>query len=283
MPGITHTKVSAKSDGGDSSLVLPSDWNADHTVSNIGGTPAVVLSTTAAAGNATTYLRTNDQLILFDATAPTTQAFSDAAATGSAAIAARRDHKHAWPALGTSAAAVGTSAGGSAVTPSKSDHVHATGAGTPSTQAFADAAATGTGPAAAMTDHKHAMPAAPTAASVGAVSVINGGLETVSAVGATGTTETLSLTAGNIITLTVDNNCTFTMPSGLTSGVGISFTVILTDSGGPRTITFTGVLWSGGTDPTTMSAASAIDIYSFLTINGGTTWYGFKGGTGFAT
>lgn len=29
MP-ITHSKVSAKSDGGDSSLVLPSDWNADH-------------------------------------------------------------------------------------------------------------------------------------------------------------------------------------------------------------------------------------------------------------
>ncbi|HEY6568556.1 MAG TPA: hypothetical protein VI341_13655 [Actinomycetota bacterium] len=27
---ITHAKVSAKSDGGDSSLVLPSDWNDDH-------------------------------------------------------------------------------------------------------------------------------------------------------------------------------------------------------------------------------------------------------------
>jgi hypothetical protein len=161
MAGITHAKTSAKSDGSDSSLVLPSDWNADHTVGNIGGTPAVVLSSTAAAGNATTYLRTNDQIIAFDATAPTTQAFSDAAAAGSAAVAARRDHKHAWPALGTTAAAVGTSAGGSATTPSKSDHVHATGAGTPSTQAFGDAAATGTGPAASMTDHKHAMPADP--------------------------------------------------------------------------------------------------------------------------
>jgi hypothetical protein len=29
--GVTHTKVSAKSDGGDSTLVLPSDWNASHT------------------------------------------------------------------------------------------------------------------------------------------------------------------------------------------------------------------------------------------------------------
>ena len=28
---ITHAKVSAKSDGGDSTLVLPSDWNAAHS------------------------------------------------------------------------------------------------------------------------------------------------------------------------------------------------------------------------------------------------------------
>jgi hypothetical protein len=30
MSTITHAKVSAKSDGGDSTLVLPSDWNAAH-------------------------------------------------------------------------------------------------------------------------------------------------------------------------------------------------------------------------------------------------------------
>lgn len=35
---------------------------------------------------------------LFDATVPSTQAFGDAAATGSAMVAARRDHKHAMPA-----------------------------------------------------------------------------------------------------------------------------------------------------------------------------------------
>lgn len=28
--GITHAKVSAKADGGDATLVLPSDWNAAH-------------------------------------------------------------------------------------------------------------------------------------------------------------------------------------------------------------------------------------------------------------
>lgn len=64
-----------------------------------GGTPALVLSTSNVAGNAATFIRTNDQIALFDATVPVTQAFADAAATGSAAFAARRDHKHGMPSL----------------------------------------------------------------------------------------------------------------------------------------------------------------------------------------
>jgi hypothetical protein len=32
MAGIAHAKTSAKSDGGDSTLVQPSDWNADHAI-----------------------------------------------------------------------------------------------------------------------------------------------------------------------------------------------------------------------------------------------------------
>jgi len=71
-----------------------------------------------------------------------------------------------WKAIldGTTPAAIGTAVAGTALTASHRDHVHATGAGTPSTQAFGDAAATGSGPAASMTDHKHAMPANPVTA-----------------------------------------------------------------------------------------------------------------------
>ena len=123
--------------------------------------PTVALGTVAAAGVAATVIRSDATIVAFDATVPTVSLFGDAAATGAAAVAARRDHLHGRGALGTTTAAVGTSAGGAATTPSKSDHVHATGAGTPSTQAFGDAAAIGAGPAAAMTDHKHAMPASP--------------------------------------------------------------------------------------------------------------------------
>ncbi len=66
----------------------------------------------------------------------------------------------------TAPPAIGTAAAGAATTEAAGkNHVHATGAGTPSTQAFGDAAATGSGPAAAMTDHKHAMPSLGTAPS----------------------------------------------------------------------------------------------------------------------
>ncbi len=58
-------------------------------------TNALVLGTAAAAGAATTAFRSDDTIAAFDATVPSSQAFGDAAATGSVAKAARRDHKHA--------------------------------------------------------------------------------------------------------------------------------------------------------------------------------------------
>lgn len=59
--------------------------------------PALTLSTSNAAGVAATVIRTDATVAVFDATVPTTQAIGDAAATGSAGVAARRDHKHAMP------------------------------------------------------------------------------------------------------------------------------------------------------------------------------------------
>lgn len=139
---------------------MPASGGATYAV------PAIVLGTAAAAGAAGTGIRSDATLLAFDATVPSTQAFGDAAAVGSATVASRRDHKHAMMAApaaerlaaSTTPAAVGTAAVGVGTTDARADHVHATGAGTPSTQAFGDAAATGTGPAASMSDHKHAMP-----------------------------------------------------------------------------------------------------------------------------
>lgn len=65
--------------------------------------PALTFSTTASAGAASTYVATDATLPIFDATAPVTQAFSDAPAVGTAAFAARRDHKHGMPAASAGA------------------------------------------------------------------------------------------------------------------------------------------------------------------------------------
>jgi hypothetical protein len=73
------------------------------TFAQIGGssasfaTPAIVLGSAAAAGAASTVIRSDATIAAFDATAPVTQAFGDAAAVGTAAFAARRDHKHGMP------------------------------------------------------------------------------------------------------------------------------------------------------------------------------------------
>lgn len=61
-------------------------------------TPSVVLGTAAAAGSSGAAIQTDATIVAFDATSPSTQAFSDAAVVGVAAVAARRDHKHAMPA-----------------------------------------------------------------------------------------------------------------------------------------------------------------------------------------
>lgn len=57
-------------------------------------TPALTFSTTNAVGAASTLVASDATIALFDATAPTTSALGDAAAAGSAGVAARRDHRH---------------------------------------------------------------------------------------------------------------------------------------------------------------------------------------------
>jgi hypothetical protein len=87
-------------------------------------TPAIVLGTAAAAGAAATTIRSDSTIVAFDATSPTTSAVGDAVATGSVALAARRDHRHGREGFG-SPVDIGTgNADGSAVTVSRSDHVH---------------------------------------------------------------------------------------------------------------------------------------------------------------
>jgi len=86
----------------------------------------------------------------------------------------------------------------------------------------------------------------------------------------TSTAITVSLTNGTVQQLTLTGNATITMPA---QGAGKSFIIMLKqDATGSRTVTWSTVVWGGGTAPTITSTASKQDIYSFF--SDGTNWYG---------
>ena len=96
-------------------------------------------------------------------------------------------------------------------------------------------------------------------------------VESVVAIGNSGTTQTLLLTNGTVQTVTLTGNCTFTMP---TATAGKSFVLLLKQaaSTGNGTATFTSVKWGTSGAPTITAAAGKMDILTFIA--DGTNWYG---------
>lgn len=88
-----------------------------------------------------------------------------------------------------------------------------------------------------------------------------------------GGTQDIDLTAGNSVSATVDTSTTtFTFSNPTASDEGCGFTLVLTN-GGSQTVNWpSSVDWAGGTAPTL--TASGVDILTFWTIDGGTTWHG---------
>jgi len=102
--------------------------------------------------------------------------------------------------------------------------------------------------------------------------------EAVIAIGSTGGgTQDIDMTLGNVVTATVDTSAnTFTFSNPPASGKAGSFTLILTN-GGSQTVNWPAAVdWAGGTAPTLTTAG--VDVLTFTTVDGGTTWYGFAAG-----
>jgi len=106
----------------------------------------------------------------------------------------------------------------------------------------------------------------------------------VHAVGNSGTALTLdaSSASGNVKTITLNGNCTFTL-TGATSGLVATLELVLTQDGaGSRTVTWpASVKWSGGA-PTLSTASGATDRVVLTSYNGGTTWLADLIGKGYA-
>jgi len=97
------------------------------------------------------------------------------------------------------------------------------------------------------------------------------------AFGNTGSAPTLNIANGTFISATLSANATFafTLGTGVTSDA-IAFTLHLTnDATAGRTITWpASVKWPNGSVPVRTTTANRTDVYTFYTIDGGSTWYG---------
>lgn len=107
--------------------------------------------------------------------------------------------------------------------------------------------------------------------------LIKDAAEGVNTLGSDGGTRTVDYTQGHVVTATVSTSTnTFAFTNPPASGRGGSFTLILTN-GGSQTVNWpASVKWAGGTAPTLTT--SGVDILTFVTVDGGTTWYGFAAG-----
>lgn len=82
----------------------------------------------------------------------------------------------------------------------------------------------------------------------------------------------IDVSAGTVFTKTITANTTISFSNVPAAPATACVTLILTN-GGSKTVTWpSSVKWSGGTAPNL--TASGVDVLTFLTVNGGTTWYG---------
>lgn len=96
-----------------------------------------------------------------------------------------------------------------------------------------------------------------------------------------GSSYAVDLSAGNAFNLILNSaTCTFTFSNPKPSGTYCGFTLYLTqDSTGGRLASWpTSVKWAGGTAPTLTTTGGQTDIFTFITVDGGTTWYGSAAG-----
>ena len=108
-------------------------------------------------------------------------------------------------------------------------------------------------------------------------------IETSPTVAISAGTLVLDLSTGTFFNVSLSQNITtLTFTNVASVGKVSSITILFTMDGTPRTITWPGsVRWAGGTAPTLTSIAGKVDIFTFITRDGGTNWFGFITGQNF--
>jgi hypothetical protein len=97
-----------------------------------------------------------------------------------------------------------------------------------------------------------------------------------------GGTLALNLNNGSHFLVALNANVTNMTVSNVTASKAVAFTIRFTADGTPRTVSWpTGTVWPSGVAPTMTSTNNKRDLFTLITYDGGTTWFGFVGGQNF--
>jgi hypothetical protein len=108
------------------------------------------------------------------------------------------------------------------------------------------------------------------------LTVTRGLSQVVKVIGSVTTSTNINLDDANIFDITLGaNNITFTFTNPPISGFAAGATIILRQDGtGTRFATFTNAVYTDGIPPVLTTNANAIDMLSFFTTDGGTSYFG---------
>jgi len=110
----------------------------------------------------------------------------------------------------------------------------------------------------------------------GVFSFENGTTEESTAITSSSNAATINLRDGNVFTHTLSENVTYTFSNPAANGRASAFILKVVQDSSARTITWPGsVDWAAATAPTITATNAGVDVFAFITVDGGTNYYGF--------
>ena len=115
-----------------------------------------------------------------------------------------------------------------------------------------------------------------TADANGVVSFDNGTTEESTVVTSSSNAATINLRDGNVFTHTLSENVTYTFSNPAANGRASAFILKVVQDSSARTITWPGTVdWAAATAPTITATNAGVDVFAFITVDGGSNYYGF--------
>jgi len=110
----------------------------------------------------------------------------------------------------------------------------------------------------------------------GVVGFDNGTTEESTVVTSSSNAATINLRDGNVFTHTLSENVTYTFSNPAANGRASAFILKVVQDSSARAITWPGsVDWAAATAPTITATSAGVDVFAFITVDGGTNYYGF--------